>query len=62
MVSNTHLVWIMHQGTIITLITNSITICITLVCVIDVRTIISFIKNVYEEKKKGKKIEKIRMM
>lgn len=59
MVSNTHLVWIMHQGTIITLITNSITICITLVCVIDVRTIISFIKNVYEEKKKEKRLKKL---
>lgn len=45
-VPNIYLVWIMHQWTIITLITNSITICIALVCIIDVRTIISFIKNV----------------
>lgn len=46
-----YLIRIVHQWTVITMITNSIPICICLFCVVDIRAIISFIKNICQDEK-----------
>lgn len=46
-----YLIRIVHQWTVITMITNSIPIWICLVCVVDIWAIISFIENICQDKK-----------
>lgn len=46
-----YLIGIVYQGTIITMITNSISICISLVCVIDIWAVITVIENICQDEK-----------